>query len=336
MSATPASTFAVQPLRLRVDVQSVRVCASSRLHFGLFSWGGSGRQFGGVGAMVCDPGLELCAERAREFSVEGEGGDRVAAFCETWRQRCGIRDLPALRWRVVRPPIEHVGLGSGTQLGLSVAAVLYQFFNHARPAAQELALSVGRGLRSAIGAYGFQCGGLIVEPGKHADELLSPLGRRVSLPDQWRVVLVRPQVECGLHGVAEKSAFAALPPVPDEVSGRLRFLADELTVAAETADFERFSQSLWDYGALAGSCFTPIQGGPFNGPVLTQLADLLRSLGAVGVGQSSWGPTMFAFQPDESAADRLVDALQSASDQPLSITVAPIDNQGARLTTQLM
>ena len=64
---------------------------------------------------------------------------------------------------------------------------------------QELALSVGRGLRSAVGTYGFVFGGLIVEQGKLPDEPISPLDCRIDLPEAWRFVLVRP---LGLTGIA--------------------------------------------------------------------------------------------------------------------------------------
>jgi len=312
------------------SMRCVTVQAPSRLHFGLFSWGGAGRQFGGVGVMVRDPGLELIAEAAEIPQFEGVTADRIRSFCEHWTHAVGLERTPSVHWKVVKPPQEHVGLGSGTQLGLAVAAALFRLHGIAQPGSLRLATSVGRGLRSAIGAHGFVAGGLLVEPGKFADEPLSPLEARVAVPEAWRVVLVRPRMECGLHGAAEKSAFAALPPVPATVSLRLRELAlEQMAPAARDGDFGRFADSLWEYGTLAGTCFAPVQGGPFNGPVLTQLAYRLRELGAVGVGQSSWGPTLFAFQPSAETAQDFVRKLQSTGEMPVDVVVTSVANSGA-------
>ena len=62
---------------------------------------------------------------------------------------------------------------------------------------REAAASVGRGARSAIGAYGFIFGGFILEPGKLEDEALSPLELRAAIPDDWRFVLVCPRTAVG-------------------------------------------------------------------------------------------------------------------------------------------
>src|SRR5213076_1599219 len=87
---------------------------------------------------------------------------------------------------------EHAGLGSGTQVALSIAAGLSALCGLPSQTPQELALSVSRGLRSAVGTYGFVFGGLIVEQGKLSDEPISPLDCRIDLPDDWRFVLLRP------------------------------------------------------------------------------------------------------------------------------------------------
>ena len=60
------------------------------------------------------------------------------------------------------------------------------------PIAAGAMLSVGRGLRSAVGTYGFAFGGLIIEQGKAADDALSPLVYRLDVPDDWRFALIQP------------------------------------------------------------------------------------------------------------------------------------------------
>jgi beta-ribofuranosylaminobenzene 5'-phosphate synthase len=341
--------FSVAPTadsRASTTIRRVEVRASSRLHFGLFSWGQDTRQFGGVGVMVERPGLQLVAELPPSFSAADEIASdsetnsaaraevmrRIAEFQRSWLLHNRVAELPAIRWQVVEAPAPHVGLGTGTQLGLSVAAALYHLAGLAIPNVEQLAQSVKRGLRSAIGAYGFGLGGLIIEPGKFAHETLSPLEQRVAIPDGWRFALVRPRVPAGLHGSEEIKAFGRLPPVPRETTDRLLALArQEIAPAAKAADFERFSQSIFEYGWIAGNCFAPVQGGPFHGPTLTALVECIRGLGVCGVGQSSWGPTLFAVLPNEANARQFAKDLTEQFSEPLDIVLTAADNHGARI-----
>ena len=44
-----------------------------------------------------------------------------------------------------------------------------------------------------------------------------------------------------------------------------------------------------------GACFASAQGGVFASPQASMIVNELRRLGFVGVGQSSWGPTLYGF-----------------------------------------
>ncbi|HEX5104997.1 MAG TPA: hypothetical protein VFV87_14355 [Pirellulaceae bacterium] len=306
----------------------VRVAAPSRLHFGLWSLGGEGRQFGGVGAMVERPGLVLEIAPALEFAATGPLAARAGVFARRWAE-FHRQPLPACALRVAEAPPEHVGLGTGTQLGLAIAAGMSAWCGLPAQSPLELAVSVGRAERSAIGTHGFVLGGLIVEQGKLPGEPVSPLDCRIALPEAWRFVLVRPLGQAGLAGEDEAQAIAALPPISDAVRERLISEArDGLVPAAATGDFRTFAASLYQYGNLAGQCFKARQGGPYNGPVLTALVERIRSLGFTGVGQSSWGPTLFVISENEASARRL--AAELAADA-LEILVTAPSNSGARI-----
>jgi beta-RFAP synthase len=320
----------------------VSVRSPSRLHFGLLSFGSEGRQFGGVGVMAERPGVELRITPAPHFETTGIHAGRVRAFAERWGEfealsatsyRLSKTRMPPCRIEVTASPPEHVGLGVGTQLGLSVAAGLAAFVDRPQRSPLDLAASVGRGKRSAVGTYGFAHGGLIVERGKLPDEPLAPLDFRAEVPPDWRFVLIRPRARSGLSGAAEQHAFDRLPPVPADVTQRLiEELRLELIPAISQGDFRRLSESLYRFGTTAGNCFAARQGGPFNGPELTQLVERIRSLGVVGVGQSSWGPTLFALLSDSQQAAAFTDELQRQSREPLDIVVTPPSNSGALVT----
>ena len=307
----------------------VEVSAPSRLHFGMLSFGQPGvRQFGGAGAMIDVPRLRVRFSSAERLTAEGPLAERAAAFARRAAEFWQLPAEPACRITLLEAPRSHVGLGSGTQLALAVAVGLNAFLGREQLSLTELASAVGRGLRSAIGLHGFGSGGLLVESGKTSADAVSPLVARVELPPDWRFVLLIPTADEGLSGQAEKIAFERLPPVPPETTDRLtREVLLHLLPAAAEANFDEFSDSLYRFGLLAGNCFASFQGGPFARP---DLVELLRGLGARGVGQSSWGPTVFAVVPDEAAALQLTSQLKADSQcGQLDLRIAAPANRGA-------
>ena len=92
----------------------------------MFSFGRSDvRQFGGVGAMVEQPALQLKIEPAERFEVRGPHAARVRKIADrvltnvlTELGRNRALDELALAIEIKQAPREHVGLGAGTQLRL--------------------------------------------------------------------------------------------------------------------------------------------------------------------------------------------------------------------------
>ena len=119
--------------------------------------------------------------------------------------------------------------------------------------------------------------------------------------------------------------------MPQATTDRLTSLAhDGIADAVIEADFARFASSVYEYGRLSGECFAAQQGGPFNGPVLSAIVEQIRQLGYAGVGQSSWGPTIFVATPTEQTARQLVNELkQLRHSEQLLVSVAAPNNRGA-------
>lgn len=317
----------------------VHVTGPSRLHFGLLSFGHPGqRQFGGVGVMVKQPGLALRISSADCFVARGPLSHRVSAVV-AHMSKILERPSPRCLIEVLSAPPEHVGLGTGTQLALSVVAGLTAWHDEPALTPVVLATLANRAARSGIGSHGFLHGGLLFERGKEAVEgspngaLLAPLEQRVELPEAWRFLLLRLRSLSGLSGDDERDAFRGLPPVPPATTNRLmQTVRDELLPAARVADFERFGESLYRYGFEAGMCFSARQGGAFAHPKITDLVSSLRSLGIRGVGQSSWGPTVFALLPSESAAIAFQHRMQQDLGDRYALQLAAPDNSGATIS----
>ncbi|MEX2139731.1 MAG: hypothetical protein WD894_10750 [Pirellulales bacterium] len=297
------------------SIRSVVVTAPSRLHFGMFSFGqASVRQYGGVGAMIESPGVRVSFRPAEHFAIAGLHAERAGRFAEQivagLRQNGGLSsnegELSGVL-EIQHAPREHIGLGLGTQLGLSIAAAICAACGLPRAPAAELARLAGRGKRSAIGTHGFDRGGLLVEAGKRTADEISPLLARLDLPAAWRFLLIMPRRETGLAGTDEQQAFLRLPAVPLSTTDRLlREAMLHLLPAAAMGDFREFSASLYRFGHLAGTCFARQQGGPYADERTAGLVRQLRQMDIEGVGQTSWGPTVFAlFQSEDEARRRL-------------------------------
>jgi beta-ribofuranosylaminobenzene 5'-phosphate synthase len=282
--------------------------------------------------MIDQPGLRLRIEPAAGFSTEGHFVDRVSEFALRWTRFHRLAVPPSCRISVRSAPRQHVGLGVGTQLGMSVAAGLCCFAGYQMPSPDELAMSVGRGKRSAIGTYGFATGGLLAERGCLDREPIAPLDCQLDLPPSWQMVLTCPRGE-GLSGAKENHAFEELPPVPRASTELLqRIMRERMFPAAARCDFKEFSKSVYDYGHQAGACFAASQGGPYNGPLLTRIVRAIRERGVEGVGQSSWGPTIFAIVESAENGETLAKELRRRfSFSKDEVWVSEINHGGANI-----
>jgi beta-RFAP synthase len=296
------------------------------------------RQFGGVGVMVDVPAVQVRIEVSPSFTVGERLAARLESLANRWAAARCLPHLPACRIEVLSAPRLHTGLGVGTQLGLSVAWGLDSFCGLPPVPIQEWAARIGRGLRSAVGTHGFLHGGLIAELGKLSHETVSPLDRRLALPDSWRFVLICPRQGEGLCGPAEGDAFARLPPVPEDVARQLRCeLQERLVPAAACGDLAVFGESVYRFGHRAGLCYASLQGGAYSGERLSELVELIRRCGVAGVGQSSWGPTVFAVCRDADQAEELVDELsRRGAIDDAEVWISATNNRGAerRVWTQ--
>ncbi len=328
--------------------RAVEVRTPARFHLGMFSFGDPlTRSFGGTGLMLDEPGIVVRVCPAAAFAGRGPHGQRAAEFARHCAAAWGLPRDEAFEVEVVAAPRAHVGLGSGTQLALAVAAAIEGLA--VRPAdrvrsfapreALALARAAGRGRRSSVGAYGFAAGALLVEAGRlGADKVAapleaSPLVARAELPPAWRGVLIVEHAAEGLHGEAERQAFLALPPVDRGVTAELaRIALLELVPAALEGCFGAFAAAFGAYGRLAGVPFASASSSlPFHRSI-EMLIGRLAALGVRGAAQSSWGPAVLACAASQSEAEGVAAALAAEGLRSThDIAVVGFNSSGARL-----
>lgn len=312
----------------------VAVRTTARLHLGFLNPGiaqteTGARRFGSLGLALDAPGTDIVLQHGDGLAATGADAGRAHAYLRATVECLGL--APAHHLHVARAVPAHAGLGSGTQLALAVARAVREFHGIA-PDTRGDAQALGRGARSGIGIALFDRGGFAVDGGVGAGGHAPPLLARLAFPDHWRVLLLLDPAHDGLSGAAERAAFAALPRFPQAATAELcRLLVMGALPALAEHDLAAFGAAIDAIQATVGDHFAPAQGGRFTSPGVAAALAHARELGAVGIGQSSWGPTGFAFLPAD-AADRVAATLaRTPSAAGLDIQVRHGLNRGATI-----
>ncbi len=321
-----------------LSTKQLLISAPSRIHFGLFSIGPAcEREFGGVGLMLEHPRTQITVTDSEHFNVIANTTEltrRIAGVARQWTDCFGASfesgPLPKCTIEIVGAPRAHVGLGSGTQLAMAVMAGLSQFHRTPTPLVDEMIRATQRAKRSAIGSNGFFQGGLLVDRGRANDNEFAPLDFRDDFPD-WPVVLAIADSQSRVFGNREVSAFQQLPPTPPaDREAMIQIVKDQMLPALMQTDYDSFAESVFELGQGSGRMFESIQGGIYNGPQVTQIVDAIRGFGVPAVGQSSWGPCVFAITRDIDKADRLSQFLRSRYPD-CEVIKTEADNRGVQL-----
>jgi len=312
-------------------LKGVRVTAAARLHLGFLDLNGDlGRRFGSIGLAI--DAFETCVQlrEASRFEALGEERERAARLALRIAQSLG---LDATQELIISSAIPaHAGLGSGTQLAIAIASAFRRFAGLPLDTRSDARL-LDRGARSGVGAALFERGGLVVDAGIGPSAEIPPIVARVDFPPDWRVLLILdPRIE-GAHGEAEKQAFAGLPRMSADSAGETcrRTLMQILPGAAEM-DFAVFGQGVSRVQEIIGDHFAPVQGGGrFTSAAVGKVVERLAAHGASGVGQSSWGPTGFAFARDPDHADFLVRRAGDECEPDVQIKICKARDRGAEI-----
>ncbi|RWE54841.1 beta-ribofuranosylaminobenzene 5'-phosphate synthase family protein [Mesorhizobium sp.] len=311
---------------------SVTIRVPARLHLGFLDLNGdTGRRFGSVGLPLSEPETVVTLSRSSETIVESTESRRAGEHLSTLCSHLGIRGQHGL---VVEQSIpSHAGLGSGTQIALAVASALRTLHNLPLDIGGDATL-LERGGRSGIGIASFERGGVIVDAGKDDSGRPPPVVARLPFPEEWRVIMILDHGGHGLHGDAEIAAFRSLPPFPASGSGEIcRRVLMGIMPALIEHDLPAFGAAVAAIQMLIGTHFAPAQGGVFTSKRVERVAHGLNEAGAVGIGQSSWGPTGFAFAPSQDAAVSYVSAVQQTVEDGIEIRIVKGRNSGAKISS---
>jgi beta-ribofuranosylaminobenzene 5'-phosphate synthase len=307
------------------------VTTTARLHLGFLDLNGDlNRRFGSIGLSI--NAFETCVElrQGPKFQALGHERERSARLALRIAEALGLEMASTLTVRKAIPA--HAGLGSGTQLALAIASAFRRFSGLVLDPLGD-ALLLDRGARSGVGAALFERGGLVIDAGRGVSTEFPPIVSRLAFPPNWRIVLIMdPNIE-GAHSDQEGRAFAALPEFPAQSAAEIcrRTLMQILPGAAER-NISAFGDGVAAVQSILGDHFAQAQGGGrFTSPSVGRVAERLKACGAHGVGQSSWGPTGFAFARDADEADFLVRCACAEAENGVEIKVCEALDRGAHI-----
>jgi len=311
---------------------------AARLHFGFQNLSlAHERLYGSLGVSLAEPRLRVEASPAETVAADDEAAREYA------RRATDVLGVLGATVSVTETLPRHVGLGSGTQLALAVYVAVSRAHG-IDPDVRAAAPALGRGGRSGVGVAGFERGGFLVDAGHPTGRFTTDrpadgewqvpaVVARHELPEDWRFVLALPDVDPGRSGAEEESSMRSVieradPAVADRISG---VVSRRLLPAAASGRRSTFGDAVAEIGRLNGAWYTDAQGGVFRPPVGTIVDELSDSPAVTGVGQSSWGPTVYGLTDAdgaEAAREAARDALGAAGVDG-DVLVARIRNEGA-------
>lgn len=297
--------------------------------------GDLGRIHGSVGVAIDRPNIILKARHASHLKVVGPRANRVKKFADAIIKDAGVEDGAEIE--VATDIREHAGFGSGTQLGLAVGTALSELFDLGLTP-EDIALKLKRSRRSGVGTYAFKYGGFIVDGGHRVDEResLPPLLFRMDVPEDWFFVIGVPEIPHSQSGSLENSAFKRLRPPPLSLVGEIsRLILVQMIPAIIERDITSFGESMTSIDQKFGEFWLDVQGGQFSHPIIEAGVGFLLDAGALGVGQSSWGPAFYGLADGENHAEeisRRLDGFLNSESRRGEAFVARPDNRGAVVT----
>lgn len=325
---------------------SVTVRAPARLHLGFLDLSGSlGRRFGSIGLAINSHHTRLDVRPAPRLTISGdslldETRARLEQIHQRFYQTLG-QHVPeperAVEIRIKELIPEHAGLGSGTQLALTLGRALISL-HQLDIGTAELAQNLGRGKRSGIGIATFDSGGFVVDGGLKPEQTVPPTLFHQTFPEQWRIVMVMDPAHQGIHGQHETQAFGHLPPFPlDHARTICHLTLMQLLPSLAEQNIDGFGQAVTEIQKLIGDHFASAQGGRYTSPLVAACLTQAQKLGHTGIAQSSWGPTGCIFVSSAQQAALLTQQLQEfvrAQSLPMPTFISTAaNNQGAIIET---
>ena len=286
------------------------ISTPARLHLGFINLDSNkNRDFGSVGLTIDTFRTIIEAEESDKFQIIGKNTKKAYSILDMFTKKYTLKPC---KLNIKNCIPEHIGLGSGTQLALSIATMLFKISNK-KLHIENFAKIAKRGNRSSIGINCFKFGGFFVDAGrKRNSNKLSPIIFRELWPKSWKILLVNDVDNQGLFGDKENKEFKKIGNKSKPTrSQNCEALITNILPAIIEKDFDMFCMGIQIIQNNTAERFLGAQGGMFTSNKIGQIFNVLEKNGIKGYGQSSWGPTSFIFCKNKSHRDETLKIIES-------------------------
>lgn len=330
---------------------SLKITTPCRIHFSLIDENGyTGRVDGGIGLMLDRPNVVFEASNsAKEFKIEShkyyrESIEVINEIAAKVFKKYNISNKN-FHFNLKRYFPSHVGLGSKTQLSLAIATAITRLKNIDHLTHKDLTKLVERGGTSGIGWKGFETGGFILDgghdfgTGKEKQTFLPSSAStsanpaltifRHKIPENWRFVLVIPNVKKGAYGDEEISVFQNYAPIPrSEVNEVSHQVIMKILPGIIKNDLICFGQGL---KRIQNIGFKKIEI-ELQHQIVKDLLIFFEEYELKAYGMSSFGPSVVAIvESDTEAEDLLREVQKNQKNGGGHIYICKPNNTGAKI-----
>jgi len=328
----------------------IRITTPCRIHLSLIDENGEcGRIDGGIGFMLDRPNVILEATNsANEFQIECNKYYRESIEVINEKASLMFKTLNIsnknFHFNLKRYFPSHVGLGSKTQLSLAIATAIAKLKEMEIPT-EKLTKILERGGTSGIGWRGFETGGFILDgghdfgDGKEKETFLPSSASknvnpaitlfRYNIPDNWRFVLVIPNVKKGAYGDEEVSIFQKHAPIPrEEVNEVSHQILMKIIPGIIKNDLKCLGEGL---KVIQGLGFKKIEIS-LQDPIVKNLLQFFEEYGLKAYGMSSFGPSVIGIVESDIEAEKLFKGVhKKISKIGAHIYICKPNNSGAKI-----
>ncbi|MFX1488964.1 MAG: beta-ribofuranosylaminobenzene 5'-phosphate synthase [Promethearchaeota archaeon] len=330
---------------------SLRITTPCRIHLSLIDENGyTGRVDGGIGLMLDRPNVVFeASNNAKEFTIEAhkyyrESIEVINEIAAKVFKTFNISNKN-FHFHLKRYFPSHVGLGSKTQLSLAIITAITKLKNINHLSTEHLTRLVGRGGTSGIGWKGFETGGFILDgghdfgTGKEKETFLPSSASastnpaltisRHNIPENWRFVLVIPNVKKGAFGDEEIRVFKNYAPIPqDEVNEVSHQIIMKIMPGILKNDLLCFGEGL---KRIQNIGFKKIEI-ELQHDIVKSLLTFFKEFGLKAYGMSSFGPSVIGIVESDSEAEELLKEVQkNQKNGGGHIYICKPNNAGARI-----
>lgn len=291
--------------------KKITINSPARIHIGFLDMGkNSIRKFGSLGLTITN----------YSYIIEIEKAEKLQFYCDDLILKEKINQIVLslkknyefsnFKIRILSKIPAHNGLGSGTQLALSIGYLITKL-NKIKFDINAITKILKRGLRSGIGIESFKNGGFNIDVGKLEKSSKPPLNiLNLKWPREWKIILIIDKNILGIHGKQETKEFKILKEINQNYSiENCKCLLMKIIPGLMEKNFKEFSGGIRIIQNNMSKIFYG-KKDKFASKKIEKIFKNLQQINCNSYGQSSWGPTGFVFCENTKKRNVLLNYLE--------------------------